>query len=170
MRSRSATEVPPNFITILAIALGFQLSFAYARLAILHRRRMARAQRHSSNRAPKRGSSVDAREVEKFSALAGEWWNANGSFAPLHKLNPLRLAFLRRVSVRHFRRDERALAPFSGLSLLDIGCGGGLLSEPLARQGFEVLGIDASRENVAAAVTHARETNVAPTYRFADAE
>src|SRR5439155_23164350 len=108
--------------------------------------------------------------VEKFSALAGEWWDTGGSFAPLHRLNPLRLAFLRRVATQHFRRDERALRPFEGLSLLDVGCGGGLLSEPLTRQGFDVLGIDASRENITVASAHAREANVPAAYRFARAE
>jgi 2-polyprenyl-6-hydroxyphenyl methylase / 3-demethylubiquinone-9 3-methyltransferase len=136
----------------------------------IHRRRMARAQRRSRKVAPVPRSSVDVREVEKFSALAGEWWDPDGSFAALHRLNPLRLAFVRRVSVRHFGRDELKLRPFAGLSLVDVGCGGGLLAEPLARQGFDVLGIDASRENIAAASTHARATKPAPAYRFARAE
>jgi len=131
---------------------------------------MARAQRRSQNQLADSRSSADAREIEKFSALADEWWNTEGAFAPLHKLNPVRLTFIRRVAVRHFARDERVLAPFADLSLADIGCGGGLLSEPLARQGFGVLGIDAARENVAAAEAHARNLNEAVAYRCAHAE
>jgi 2-polyprenyl-6-hydroxyphenyl methylase/3-demethylubiquinone-9 3-methyltransferase len=131
---------------------------------------MARAQRRSRKEAPAPRSSVDVQEVQKFSVLAGEWWDPDGGFAPLHRLNPLRLGFIRRVSVRFFGRDPRMLRPFDGLSLLDLGCGGGLLSEPLARQGFEVLGIDASGENIAAASAHAREANAPPAYRFARAE
>ena len=132
---------------------------------------MADAQRHRSKRdpAPTR-SSVDAREVEKFAALAGEWWDPDGKFAPLHKLNPARLAFIRNVALRHFDRDAEALAPFSGLSLIDIGCGGGLVTEAMARQGFAVLGIDAAEENVAAAAAHARAMAAPPSYRAAAAE
>jgi 2-polyprenyl-6-hydroxyphenyl methylase/3-demethylubiquinone-9 3-methyltransferase len=131
---------------------------------------MARAQRRSRKEAPASRSSVDVREVEKFSALAGAWWDPGGSFAPLHKLNPLRLAFVRRLSARHFGRDALILRPFGGLSLVDVGCGGGLFAEPLARQGFDVLGIDASGENIAAASAHARETKASLAYRFARAE
>jgi 2-polyprenyl-6-hydroxyphenyl methylase/3-demethylubiquinone-9 3-methyltransferase len=115
-------------------------------------------------------SSVDAREVEKFAALAGEWWDPDGKFAPLHRLNPVRLAFIRNTALRHFGRDANPLAPFRGLSLLDVGCGGGLVAEAMSRQGFEVLGIDAAEENVAAATAHAREMATPPRYRSAAAE
>jgi 2-polyprenyl-6-hydroxyphenyl methylase/3-demethylubiquinone-9 3-methyltransferase len=132
---------------------------------------MAPAQRRSKLRdsAPAR-SSVDAREVEKFAALAGEWWDPGGKFAPLHRLNPVRLAFIRNTALRHFDRDAKALAPFSGLTLLDVGCGGGLVTEAMARQGFDVLGIDAAEENVAAAAAHAREMATPPRYHCAAAE
>jgi 2-polyprenyl-6-hydroxyphenyl methylase/3-demethylubiquinone-9 3-methyltransferase len=132
---------------------------------------MVPAQRRSKLRdsAPLR-SSVDAREVEKFTALAGEWWDPDGKFAPLHRLNPARLAFIRNMALRHFECDATSLAPFSGLKLLDIGCGGGLVAEAMARQGFEVLGIDAAQENVAVATTHAREMAAPPSYRCAAAE
>ena len=113
---------------------------------------------------------ADAREIEKFSALADEWWNADGAFAPLHRLNPLRLAFIRRVAVEHFGRDARTLSPFADLSLVDIGCGGGLLSEPLAHQGFRVLGIDAAQGSVAAAAAHGGDSKESPAYRWAHAE
>ncbi len=109
-------------------------------------------------------------EVAKFSALAEEWWNPSGKFAPLHRLNPLRLGFVRDTAAGHFNRNPARLTPFAGLSLVDIGCGGGLLAEPIARQGFTVLGVDASEESVAIAVAHARTTNSAAIYRCAAVE
>jgi 2-polyprenyl-6-hydroxyphenyl methylase/3-demethylubiquinone-9 3-methyltransferase len=115
-------------------------------------------------------SSVDEAEVAKFSALADEWWDPTGKFAPLHKFNPIRLAFIRDVAAEHFERDSRPLKPFGGLSLLDIGCGGGLLSEPMARLGFEVLGADASERNVRTAAHHAAATGVAVDYCATTAE
>lgn len=131
---------------------------------------MARAQRRPSNLVAPGRTSADPREIEKFSALAQEWWNPDGAFAPLHRLNPLRLAFIRRVATQHFGRDTRSLSPFTDLSLVDIGCGGGLLSEPLARQGFCVLGIDAAPENVAAAMAHMGKVDERLAYRCAPAE
>jgi 2-polyprenyl-6-hydroxyphenyl methylase/3-demethylubiquinone-9 3-methyltransferase len=110
---------------------------------------------------------MDMDEVAKFSALGTEWWNPDGKLAPLHRLNPLRLRFIRDAATSHFRRGSRAIAPFSGLSLLDVGCGGGVLSEPLAKQGFSVLGIDAAEENVEIAAMHARDAGVAAHYRHA---
>jgi 2-polyprenyl-6-hydroxyphenyl methylase/3-demethylubiquinone-9 3-methyltransferase len=132
---------------------------------------MPRAQRRPFPTDPIRPhSSVDTQEVAKFSALAEEWWNPLGEFAPLHRLNPLRLGFIRDTAARHFARDTFALLPFAGLSLVDIGCGGGLLTEPMARQGFTAFGIDASEESVAIATAHARTTNVAASYRCAVVE
>lgn len=135
-----------------------------------HKRRMARAQRRSSRAPAPHSSSVDAREVAQFAALAREWWDPQGPFAQLHRLNPLRLAFLRDTAAEHFSCDPRALAPFAGLSLLDLGCGGGLLSEPLARQGYAVLGIDAAQESIAAALAHADGMDGRPVYRCTTAE
>ena len=120
--------------------------------------------------APVLDSSIDPGEVAKFSALAAEWWDPAGKFAPLHKFNPVRLDFIRREAVVHFRRSARALRPFEGLSLLDIGCGGGLLSEPMARLGFAVTGADASERNIGTARAHAAESGLAVTYRAATAE
>jgi 2-polyprenyl-6-hydroxyphenyl methylase/3-demethylubiquinone-9 3-methyltransferase len=115
-------------------------------------------------------SSIDAAEVAKFSALAEEWWDPAGKFAPLHKFNPVRLGFIRDVSAAHFGRDPKSLRPFQGLTLLDIGCGGGLLSEPMARMGFAVLGADASERNVGTATAHAAATGAAVDYRTTTAE
>src|SRR5206468_9549224 len=89
-------------------------------------------------------SSVDPAEVERFSRMADEWWDPKGKFAPLHRFNPVRLGFIRDQALIRFGRDGAARRPFEGLRLLDIGCGGGLLSEPMCRLGFEVTGVDAS--------------------------
>ena len=89
-------------------------------------------------------SSIDPDEVAKFGALAGGWWDPEGDFRPLHRLNPTRLAFIRDHACEHFTRDTTAAQPLTGLKVLDIGCGGGLLSEPLARLGAQVTGIDAT--------------------------
>ncbi len=115
-------------------------------------------------------ASVDEREVERFARMAEEWWDVNGKFRPLHQFNPVRLGFIRSVTAAHFGRDARALSPFGGLSLLDIGCGGGLLSEPMARIGFQVTGADASEKNIGTAEAHARGQNLALGYRTATAE
>ena len=112
--------------------------------------------------------SIDPAEVAKFSALAAEWWNPEGKFAPLHRFNPIRLRFIREVAAAHFRRDGQR--PFERLSLLDIGCGGGLLAEPMARLGFEVLGADASEKNIKIAALHAVTANVSIDYKVATAE
>jgi 2-polyprenyl-6-hydroxyphenyl methylase/3-demethylubiquinone-9 3-methyltransferase len=114
--------------------------------------------------------TVDPDEVRKFAILAKEWWNPRGKFAPLHKFNPTRLTFVREEAARHFARDLKALKPFEGLSLLDIGCGGGLLSEPMARMGFAVTGADASEDNIQIARAHAAQSGVAVNYRFTTAE
>lgn len=114
--------------------------------------------------------TIDPAEVEKFSAMAAEWWNPDGKFAPLHKFNPVRLRFIRETVARQFARDARALKPFEGLSLLDIGCGGGLLSEPMARLGFAVTGADASDKNIRIARLHAAQSGLAIDYRAATAE
>ena len=114
--------------------------------------------------------SVDRDEVARFERLAERWWDAQGEFRPLHRLNPLRLTFIRDRLAQHFRRDPDSPRPFAGLRLLDIGCGGGLISEPMARLGFAVTGIDAGHETVAAARTHAQAFGVAVDYRETTAE
>ena len=114
--------------------------------------------------------SIDPGEVAKFSALAAEWWDPQGKFAPLHKFNPVRLAFIRNQAAAHFGRDSALLRPFGGLSLLDIGCGGGLLSEPMARMGFAVTGADASPKNIGTAQSHAAQSGLDIDYRAVTAE
>jgi 2-polyprenyl-6-hydroxyphenyl methylase/3-demethylubiquinone-9 3-methyltransferase len=115
-------------------------------------------------------ASVDAGEIAKFAAMAEEWWDPNGKFRPLHRFNPTRLQFIRKAATAHFARDPRAIRSFEGLTLLDIGCGGGLLSEPLARMGFTVLGADASDKNVAIAAAHAAGSGLPLSYRAVTAE
>ena len=115
-------------------------------------------------------STVDEAEVARFSALAGEWWNARGKMAPLHKLNPVRLAYIRDAACRRFGRDRKRLDCLAGLRMLDIGCGGGLLSEPLARLGAAVVGADPAAANIEAARLHAAENGIAVEYRATTAE
>jgi 2-polyprenyl-6-hydroxyphenyl methylase/3-demethylubiquinone-9 3-methyltransferase len=104
-------------------------------------------------------------DVARFTAMADEWWDPAGKFKPLHRFNPVRLDFMRRHFCDYFGRDAGQMAPFGGLSLLDVGSGGGLLSEPLARMGFAVTGLDAGDKNVAVASLHAEKSGVPVTYR-----
>ncbi|HAJ45969.1 MAG TPA: bifunctional 3-demethylubiquinol 3-O-methyltransferase/2-polyprenyl-6-hydroxyphenol methylase, partial [Alphaproteobacteria bacterium] len=115
-------------------------------------------------------TTLDPAEIARFSALAAEWWNPRGKFGVLHKFNPVRLAFIRETAIAHFGRPEKALRPFEGLRLLDIGCGGGLLSEPMARVGFSVLGADGSAKNINTASVHAAEQSLSIDYRNTTAE
>lgn len=115
-------------------------------------------------------ATVDEAEVAKFTAMADEWWDPAGKFAPLHKFNPVRLAFIRDTVASHFRRDAKSLKPFEGLTLLDIGCGGGLLTEPMARLGFAVSGVDPSPKNVGTAKAHAVASGLDIDYRASAAE
>jgi 2-polyprenyl-6-hydroxyphenyl methylase/3-demethylubiquinone-9 3-methyltransferase len=119
---------------------------------------------------PEPGSSIDPAEVERFSRIAAEWWDPKGKFAPLHRFNPVRLTFIREQGLAHFGRDGDSRRPFEGLRLLDIGCGGGLLSEPMSRLGFDVTGVDASERNIGTARTHAEQAGVPVTYRCSTAE
>ncbi|MBS7541140.1 bifunctional 2-polyprenyl-6-hydroxyphenol methylase/3-demethylubiquinol 3-O-methyltransferase UbiG [Ancylobacter lacus] len=115
-------------------------------------------------------TTVDPREVARFAALAAEWWNPRGKMKVLHVFNPVRLAWLREAMVERFGRDPRALRPLEGLTILDIGCGGGLLSEPLARMGATVLGIDPAERNVRIAALHAEDAGLDLAYRATTAE
>lgn len=114
--------------------------------------------------------TASAEEVARFTAMAEEWWDTTGKFKPLHRFNPVRLAFIRREMAAHFGRDPQSPQPFEGLTLLDVGCGGGLLSEPLARMGFAVTGVDAGDKNIAVARIHAEKSGVAVQYRVGGPE
>jgi 2-polyprenyl-6-hydroxyphenyl methylase / 3-demethylubiquinone-9 3-methyltransferase len=116
------------------------------------------------------GSTVDTAEVARFSALAAEWWDARGRMAVLHRFNPLRLGVIKEAACRQFERDPIRLDALAGLRMLDIGCGGGILSEPLARLGAEVVGADPSQPNIEAAKLHAAEAGLAVDYRATTAE
>jgi 2-polyprenyl-6-hydroxyphenyl methylase/3-demethylubiquinone-9 3-methyltransferase len=122
-----------------------------------------------SNVDVKRSASVDAREVERFS-IAAEWWDANGKMRMLHRLNPVRLAFIKQAACRQFGREDKRLDALSGLHILDIGCGGGILSEPLARLGGVVVGADPSNANIEAARLHAARSGLGIDYRATTAE
>lgn len=115
-------------------------------------------------------TTIDQAEVDRFSAMAAEWWDPTGKFKPLHKINPVRLAYIRDKVSSHFGRDSKSHRPLEGLRVLDIGCGGGLLSEPVARMGADVLGADASEKNIKIAMTHAAQSGVQVDYRAVTAE
>ncbi len=117
-----------------------------------------------------KASTIDPAEIEKFQAMAAEWWDPSGKFKPLHMLNPCRLDYIASQIAAEFDRDLSMRAPFSGLRILDIGCGGGLLSEPMARLGAEVVGVDAAERNVPVASLHADEQGLSIDFRHATAE
>ncbi|MBV8778463.1 MAG: bifunctional 2-polyprenyl-6-hydroxyphenol methylase/3-demethylubiquinol 3-O-methyltransferase UbiG [Alphaproteobacteria bacterium] len=115
-------------------------------------------------------TTVDPTEVKRFAAHAAGWWDPSGSFAPLHRLNPARLHFIRRQFDSHFGRDSRSLTPYRGLTLCDVGCGGGLIAEPMARLGFRVTAIDADETALAVAHAHAAAGGITIDYRGETAE
>jgi 2-polyprenyl-6-hydroxyphenyl methylase/3-demethylubiquinone-9 3-methyltransferase len=114
--------------------------------------------------------TIDESEIERFSRLAATWWDPDGPMQPLHRLNPLRIAYVRDRFAPHFGRDPKSVRPFAGLRLLDVGCGAGLLSEPMARLGFVVTAIDATKESIAVARRHAEDGGLAIDYRVAAVE
>ncbi|WP_194390944.1 bifunctional 2-polyprenyl-6-hydroxyphenol methylase/3-demethylubiquinol 3-O-methyltransferase UbiG [Bradyrhizobium sp. CCBAU 51765] len=116
------------------------------------------------------GSTVDAAEIAKFSKLSAEWWDPKGNMAPLHRINPLRLGYIRDAACRKFERNVRSLNCLGSLRVLDIGCGAGLLCEPLSRLGAQVIGIDPSQSNIAAAKLHADKSHLAIDYRCTTVE
>ncbi|HEX3341676.1 MAG TPA: bifunctional 2-polyprenyl-6-hydroxyphenol methylase/3-demethylubiquinol 3-O-methyltransferase UbiG [Pseudolabrys sp.] len=118
----------------------------------------------------RRASSVDQAEIERFSRHAADWWNPRGPMAALHKFNPVRLGYIRDQAAAQFNRDPKKLDCLKGLRMLDIGCGGGILSEPLARLGAEMVGADPSEDNINAARAHAEGADVVVDYRATTAE
>jgi 2-polyprenyl-6-hydroxyphenyl methylase/3-demethylubiquinone-9 3-methyltransferase len=117
-----------------------------------------------------RSASIDAREVEQFARLGAQWWNPKGPMAALHKLNPVRIGYIRDQAAARFERDPKRLNCLEGLRILDIGCGAGILSEPLARLGGDVTGIDPASENIEIAAAHAQDSGVDVDYRATTAE
>ncbi|MBM3649492.1 MAG: bifunctional 2-polyprenyl-6-hydroxyphenol methylase/3-demethylubiquinol 3-O-methyltransferase UbiG [Alphaproteobacteria bacterium] len=115
-------------------------------------------------------TTVDPAEVERFSRISAEWWDPSGKFAPLHRLNPLRVGYVRDRAAAHWRRDALSGNPLDGRSVLDIGCGGGLLCEPMARLGAQVTGIDAAERNIRVAARHAEGQGLTIDYRQQTAE
>lgn len=129
---------------------------------------MSMQQNSSATAQP--GSTVDAAEIAKFSKLSAEWWDPKGKMAPLHRINPLRLGYIRDAACRKFERNVRSLNCLGGLRVLDIGCGAGLLCEPLSRLGAQVIGVDPSASNIAAAKLHADKSHLAIDYRCTTVE
>ncbi len=119
---------------------------------------------------PPQAPSIEASEVAKFAAMAAEWWDPRGKFKPLHRFNPTRLGFIRDTISRHFAIAESGIKPLAGFRLLDIGCGGGLISEPMARLGADVTGVDAGEENIKTAMVHATACRLDIDYRVGTAE
>jgi 2-polyprenyl-6-hydroxyphenyl methylase/3-demethylubiquinone-9 3-methyltransferase len=115
-------------------------------------------------------TTIDPGEVAKFEAMAADWWNPNGKFRPLHLMNPCRLDYITSQIAAEYGRDMSQPKPFAGLRILDIGCGGGLLSEPMARLGADVVGADAAPRNIPVAQIHAEQSGLVIDYRFTTAE
>ena len=115
-------------------------------------------------------STINDAEIAKFTAMAEEWWDPKGKFKPLHKFNPVRLAYIRDQLIAHFRRDGSVMRPLEGLRIVDIGCGGGLLCEPLTRLGATVTGVDAAERNIAIAKIHAEKSGLSIDYRVTTSE
>ena len=126
---------------------------------------MASEAMRDTGRETSEGANVDPAELEKFARIAAEWWDPFGKFGPLHKLNPVRLAFIRDEICIQTGRDRFAKRPLEGLTLLDVGCGGGLVSEPMARLGAQVTGLDAAAENIGVAKLHAEQSGLSIDYR-----
>ena len=115
-------------------------------------------------------TTINDAEIAKFTAMAEEWWDPKGKFKPLHKFNPVRLGYIREYLLRHFNLDGSAMRPFEGLTILDVGCGGGLLCEPLTRLGAKVTGIDAAERNITIARLHAEQSGLAIDYQVTTSE
>ena len=115
-------------------------------------------------------STINKDEIEKFSKLADEWWDINGKFKPLHMFNPVRIEYILDISTKHFKIDQNKISPLKNLKILDIGCGGGLISEPMTRLGADTTAIDASSKNIKIAKAHAKKNNLKIAYLNTDPE
>ncbi|MBM5783091.1 MAG: bifunctional 2-polyprenyl-6-hydroxyphenol methylase/3-demethylubiquinol 3-O-methyltransferase UbiG [Pelagibacterales bacterium] len=115
-------------------------------------------------------STINQQEVEKFSRIAEEWWDESGKFKPLHKFNPIRISFIRKEIVNHFKLDENSITPFTNIKIVDIGCGGGLVAEPFCKMNASVTAIDASDKNIAVAKIHAEKSGLKINYLNTSAE
>ncbi len=109
-------------------------------------------------------TTINKEEIQKFSSLAEEWWDVKGKFKPLHMFNPIRIEYITQMIKKHFKISDKKINPFKKLKILDIGCGGGLISEPMARLGANVTGIDASEKNIKIAKTHSKKNNLEINY------
>ncbi|KAL5725399.1 hypothetical protein ACHQM5_008547 [Ranunculus cassubicifolius] len=132
---------------------------------VLQRRHFCHLSQKPYSRTPI-ASSLNEAELAKFSAIAETWWDSQGPFKPLHALNPTRLAFIRSTLCKHFRKDPLSARPFEGLNIADVGCGGGILSEPLARMGATVTGIDAVERNIKIARLHAESDQATSSIEY----
>tara|TARA_X000000368_G_scaffold394971_1_gene362002 strand:+ start:420 stop:1148 length:729 start_codon:yes stop_codon:yes gene_type:complete len=110
-----------------------------------------------------KSNTINKQEIEKFSKIASQWWDPNGKFKPLHKFNPIRIRYIKDSIIKHFK-IKSPTKPFKGINILDIGCGGGLLCEPMSRLGANVVGIDASKNNIQTAKIHAKKNNLKINY------
>ena len=115
-------------------------------------------------------TTINQDEIQKFSTLADEWWDVNGKFKPLHMFNPIRIEYIRNSISQHFKKDLNDSLPFSDLKILDIGSGGGLVSEPMCRLGADVTGIDASEKNIKVSTLHAKKSNLKIDYQIKSPE
>ncbi|MHA1190524.1 MAG: bifunctional 2-polyprenyl-6-hydroxyphenol methylase/3-demethylubiquinol 3-O-methyltransferase UbiG, partial [Alphaproteobacteria bacterium] len=115
-------------------------------------------------------TTIDPAEIAKFEAMAADWWDPRSNFRPLHIINPVRIAFIKEIVCAQFDRDTNSATPFSGLRFLDIGCGGGILSEPVTRLGADLVGVDPSQTNIEVARLHAASSGLAIDYRATTAE
>ena len=111
-----------------------------------------------------KNNTINKKEIEKFSKIAEEWWNPEGKFKPLHKFNPIRMSYIKENVIKTFKLEYNNKTPLKNITILDIGCGGGLLSEPMCRLGATVTGIDASDKNISVAKLHSEKTNLKINY------
>ena len=109
-------------------------------------------------------TTINEKEIEKFSKLAGEWWNPTGKFAPIHRFNPIRIKFIKETLISHFQLNSKSKEPLKNIKIIDIGCGGGLLTEPIKRLGANIVGIDASKKNIEIARVHAKQMGLKIDY------